>query len=306
MTIVQKDHFIYSMDKQHRPAVHVSAGSQVTVETFDCFQDQIQTEHTTFQAIDWDQINPATGPIYVNEAKKGDILKVHIDDIELGSQGVMVVGPDLGVMGHRMEKFEVKIIPVKNGKAVFNDLLQLPLNPMIGVIGVAPEGEAVNNGTPGAHGGNMDTKLITKGATLYFPVFEDGALFALGDLHAAMGDGEISVSGIEIPATVKVTLDVIKGHSLHHPLLQNEEGITFLVSHESLDHAANEAVEEMIDFLQPKTNLTLAEMTMLMSAVGQSQISQIVDPLKTARFFVPQYVLDAYDVSLFREGDEES
>ncbi|WP_061808987.1 acetamidase/formamidase family protein [Rossellomorea vietnamensis] len=293
--------FVYAMDKNNTPALTVKSGTQVEIETFDCFQDQIQSERTTFNAIDWNQINPATGPVYVEGAQPGDILKVTIDDIELSNQGVMVVGPELGVMGHRLEKFEVKIIPVEDDKAIFNDKIALPLNPMIGVIGVAPEGEAVNNGTPGAHGGNMDTKLITTGATLYFPVFHPGALFALGDLHAAMGDGEVSVSGIEIPAKVKVTLEVIKGHTIHYPILENEEGVATLVSKELLDEAANVAVEEMIDLLQPQTDLSLGEFTMLMSAAGQAQISQIVDPLKTARFFVPRSILEAYNIQLFKK-----
>jgi amidase len=293
--------FVYAMDKNNKPALTVKSGTQVEIETFDCFQNQIQSEQTTFNAIDWNQINPATGPVYVEEAQPGDILKVTIDDIKLGNQGVMVVGPELGVMGHRLEKFEVKIIPVENDKAIFNEKIALPLNPMIGVIGVAPEGEAVNNGTPGAHGGNMDTKLITTGATLYFPVFHPGALFALGDLHAAMGDGEVSVSGIEIPAKVKVTLEVIKGHTIHHPILENDEGVATLVSKELLDEAANVAVEEMIDMLQPQTDLSLGEFTMLMSAAGQAQISQIVDPLKTARFFVPRSILEAYNIQLFKK-----
>lgn len=293
--------FVYAMDKNNKPALTVKSGTQVEIETFDCFQNQVQSERTTFNAIDWNQINPATGPVYVEEAQPGDILKVTIDDIELGNQGVMVVGPELGVMGHRLEKFEVKIIPVEDDKAIFNDKIALPLNPMIGVIGVAPEGEAVNNGTPGAHGGNMDTKLITTGATLYFPVFHPGALFALGDLHAAMGDGEVSVSGIEIPAKVKVTLEVIKGHSIHHPILENKGGVATLVSKELLDEAANVAVEEMIDLLQPQTDLSLGEFTMLMSAAGQAQISQIVDPLKTARFFVPRSILEAYNIQLFKK-----
>lgn len=300
-TQLTTESYIYAMDKNNKPALTVKSGSQVQIDTFDCFQDQIQSEETTFNAIDWNQINPATGPVYVEEAQPGDILKVTIDEIQLGDQGVMVVGPELGVMGHRMEKFEVKIIPVKDDKAIFNEKIALPLNPMIGVIGVAPEGDAVNNGTPGAHGGNMDTKLITTGATLYFPVFQKGALFALGDLHAAMGDGEISVSGIEIPAKVKVTLEVIKGHNINYPILENDDGVATLVSKELLDEAANVAVEEMIDLLQPQTDLSLTEFTMLMSAAGQAQISQIVDPLKTARFFVPRSILEAYDIKLFQK-----
>lgn len=83
----------------------------------------------------------------------------------------------------------------------------------------------------------MDTVLITENATVYFPVFHKGALFSLGDLHAAMGDGEVGVSGIEIPAKVRVTLDVIKGESIRTPVVENQEGMAFLVSKETLDEA---------------------------------------------------------------------
>lgn len=82
-------------------------------------------------------------------------------------------------------------------------------------------------------------------------------------------------------------------------MLENEDGLTALVSKETLDEAADTAVEMMIDLLQPKTNLTLSEFTMLMSAVGQVQVGQIVDPLKTAKFFVPRYLLDSYGVKVF-------
>ena len=299
MQIVAKEHYFYAFSKENKSAVRVPSGSQVVIETYDCFQNQIQSNDAGFNSIDWNQINPATGSVYVEGAQPGDVLKVKIDNIELGDQGVMATGPGLGVMGHRIDEFQVKIIPIKGSKAVFNERLHLPLNPMIGVIGVAPESDPVSCGTPGAHGGNMDTTTITTGATLYFPVFQEGALFGLGDLHAAMGDGEIGVSGVEIPGKVTVTLEVLKGQSIPYPFVENDQGTAVIVSKETLDEAAKEAVEIFIDTLQPHTDLTLGDLTMLMSAVGQVQVSQIVDPLLTARFFVPKHVLDAYQVKLF-------
>ncbi|WP_374702635.1 acetamidase/formamidase family protein [Bacillus sp. V33-4] len=299
MQTLSKEQFFYFFSKRNKTALTVSSGTQVIIDTYDCFQNQIQSQDTGLNAIDWNQINPATGSVYVEGAKPGDVLKVRIDNIELGEQGVMAVGPGLGVMGHRIDEFQVKLIPIKDNKAIFNEKISIALNPMIGVIGVAPEGDAVSCGTPGAHGGNMDTTLITTGATLYFPVFQEGALFGLGDLHAAMGDGEIGVSGIEIPGKVTVTLEVLIGTSIPFPFLENEQGVAVIVSKETLDEAAKASVELMIDTLLPHTDLTLAELTMLMSAVGQVQISQIVDPLMTARFVVPRSVLDAYGVKLF-------
>lgn len=290
---------IYAFSKDNAPVMHVDPRTTIEIETYDCFENQVQSAETKIVGIDWEKINPATGPIYVNGAKPGDVLKVTIDKLEIGSQGVMATGPDLGVMGHRLEELATKIIRIEDGYALFNNRVKVPLNPMIGVIGVAPEGNPVSCGTPGPHGGNMDTKLIAEGATLYFPVFTEGALFALGDFHAAMGDGEIGVSGIEVPGKVTVTLDVVKSISLHHPVLVNAEGIAFIVSAETLDGAVKTAVEEAIDFLLPHTDMTIEELTMLMSAAGDAQISQVVDPLMTARFFVPQYILDAYDVKPF-------
>lgn len=290
---------IYSFSKEHAPVIRVKPGTTVEIETYDCFQNQVQTADTKIEGIDWDAINPATGPIHIEGAMPGDLLKVTIEKLEIGEQGVMATGPELGVMGHRLEELVSKIIPIQDGKAHFNEKLALPLNPMIGVIGVAPEEEAISCGTPGRHGGNMDTKLITEGATLYFPVFVEGALFALGDFHAAMGDGEIGVSGIEVPGKATVTLDVVKDHSIAHPLLVNDEGFTFLVSAKTLDEAVKVAVEETVDFLAARIDLSFADLTMLLSAVGQVQVSQVVDPLLTVRSFVPHQVLEAYGVRLF-------
>lgn len=290
---------IYSFSRKNAPVLRVNSGDTVSIDTCDCFTNQIHSADQEVAEIDWNRINPATGPVYVEGASAGDLLKVTIDELEIGDQGVMVTGPDLGVMGHRLEEMESKIIPIRNGKAIFNEKLHLPLNPMIGVIGVAPEGEPVSCGTPGAHGGNMDTKHITQGATLYFPVFTEGALFALGDFHAAMGDGEVSVSGIEVPGRATVTLEVVKGFHSKFPVLINNEGVSLLVSAMTLDEAVKVATEEMIDLLLPFTDLSVSEMTMLMSAAGEAQISQVVDPLVTARFFVPQHILEALEIKLF-------
>ncbi|NRG48373.1 acetamidase/formamidase family protein [Bacillus sp. CRN 9] len=296
MPVITKDKgIIYEFSSENNPIISIPSRSTITIEAYDCFKNQIDSPKTVVSEIDWKQINPATGPIFVEGASPGDILKVKIEKIDLATQGVMVVGPNLGVMGHRITEMEAKIIPIVDGKARFNDL-NIPLNPMVGVIGVAPAGESVNCGTPGSHGGNMDNKMVAEGATLYFPVFTEGALFALGDCHAAMGDGEISVSGIEIPANVTVTLEVLKGASLQHPMLENDEVFTQIVSAPTLDAACKEATEFMADLLVAKTGLTLSEVTMLLSAAGQVEVCQMVDPLMTARFSVPKYLLDQLNI----------
>lgn len=291
---------IYEFNKNNPPVQRVESGTTLKIKAYDCFQNQIQDAETAVAEINWDHINPATGPIFVEGAMPGDILKVKIEKIDIGDQGVMVVGPGLGVMGDSMEKMTSKILPIKNDKVMFNDI-EIPVNKMIGVIGVAPEGEGVNCGTPGAHGGNMDNKMVAEGATLYFPIFAEGALFGLGDMHGAMGDGEVSVSGVEVPGEVTVTLEVIKGQTLQHPMLENDEVFTQIVSAETLDAAAKTATSEMIELLVKNSTHSIEDITMLMSAAGQSEICQIVDPLMTARFVVPKWLLEELDVTLIKQ-----
>jgi amidase len=288
---------IYHFSKKNEPVKRIVSGTTVEITTYDCFENQIQSEDTPISSLDWNRVNPATGPIYVEGAEAGDVLKVKIEKIEIGEQGTMVVGPNLGVMGHRFTEMKTKIIPIRNGKAIFNEL-ELPLNPMIGVIGVAPSDGAISCGTPGAHGGNMDNKMVAEGATLYFPVSVGGALFALGDFHAAMGDGEISVSGIEVPGIATVTLEVIKNMSLQQPMLENKEVVTQIASAETLDAAASLATELMIDHIVGKTNMSVEEVTMLMSAIGQVEVCQMVDPLLTVRFVVPKWLFKQLNVTI--------
>ncbi|WP_391117509.1 acetamidase/formamidase family protein [Psychrobacillus sp. L3] len=301
-TLTCESGIIYEFNKKNNYTKKVTSGSTLRIETYDCFKNQIQSEETVAEEIDWNEINPATGPIYVEGSVPGDILKVKIEKIEIGNQGIMVVGPNLGVMGHRIEKMSAKILPIVDDNIIFNEI-KIPLNKMIGVIGVAPAGEGVNCGTPGAHGGNMDNKMITEGSTLYFPVFAEGALFSLGDFHAAMGDGEVSVSGVEVPGAATVTLEVIKGETLHHPMLENDEVFTQIVSAPTLDEATKIATEEMIQRIVEKSTLSIEETTMLMSAVGQIEICQIVDPLMTVRFVVPKWLLQQMNVILI-EGEK--
>ncbi|MEQ6378718.1 acetamidase/formamidase family protein [Bacillaceae bacterium S4-13-56] len=292
-----EDGLIFDFNKEHQPILTVESGSTVEIETCDCFENQIESPETVVSEMDWNRVNPATGPIFLKDAEPGDILKVKIEKLEIGEQGVMVVGPGLGVMGHKIKEMEAKIIPIREGMAHF-DNLQLPLTPMIGVMGVAPKGEGINCGTPGSHGGNMDTTLIKEGATVYFPVFTEGALFATGDFHAAMGDGEISVSGVEIKGKVTVTLEVIKGESISHPYIENEEVAGAIVSAETLDEAVKLGTEDIVTRISEKTGRSIPNVTMLMSAVGQAQVSQVVDPLVTARFVVPQGLLQQLGVRL--------
>ena len=296
-TIPREAGIIYEFNKTNQPIATVASGSIIRIETYDCFKNQIDSEEKQLTELDWNQINPATGPVYVENAEPGDVLKVTIEKIEIDSQGVMLVGPGLGVMGESIEQMEAKILPIVYDQVLFNEL-RIPINKMIGVIGVAPAGDGVNCGTPGAHGGNMDNKMVTEGATLYFPVAVQGALFGLGDFHAAMGDGEVSVSGVEVAGAATVTLEVLKGETIQQPILENEDSFTQIASAKTLDEAATLATELTINRIVERTGMPISEVTMLMSAVGQLEICQVVDPLVTVRFVVPKWLLTQMNVTL--------
>lgn len=289
---------LFSFDRDLEPVLKVPSGETVRIRTKDCFGNQLQGPEDQLSEIDWEAINPATGPIYVEGAVAGGTLKVHIDNIELDAQTSSCTGKDEGVCGDRFSDWATHFCKVEDGKVVWDERLSIPLAPMIGVIGVAPEGEPVNCGTPGKHGGNMDNTAIAAGATLYFPVAVDGALFGCGDMHAVMGDGEVSVSGAEVAGYATVTLTALPELSVPNPLIENETHFGIIVSAESLDKAAELAVRQMVDLLASRTNESEADLVMLLSLVADVRVCQMVDPEKTVRFMVPKYVLDAIGFSL--------
>ncbi|WP_417305224.1 acetamidase/formamidase family protein [Ellagibacter isourolithinifaciens] len=289
---------LFSFDKDLEPVLKVPSGETVRIRTKDCFGNQLQGPEDQLSEIDWEAINPATGPIYVEGAVAGGTLKVHIDNIELDAQTSSCTGKDEGVCGDRFSDWATHFCKVEDGKVVWDERLSIPLAPMIGVIGVAPEGEPVNCGTPGKHGGNMDNTAIAAGATLYFPVAVDGALFGCGDMHAVMGDGEVSVSGAEVAGYATVTLTALPELSVPNPLIENETHFGIIVSAESLDKASELAVQQMVDLLASRTNESEADLVMLLSLVADVRVCQMVDPEKTVRFMVPKYVLDAIGFSL--------
>ena len=289
---------LFSFDKDLKPVLKVPSGETVCIRTKDCFGNQLQGPEDQLSEIDWEAINPATGPIYVEGAVAGGTLKVHIDNIELDAQTSSCTGKDEGVCGDRFSDWATHFCKVEDGKVVWDERLSIPVAPMIGVIGVAPEGEPVNCGTPGKHGGNMDNTAIAAGATLYFPVAVDGALFGCGDMHAVMGDGEVSVSGAEVAGYATVTLTALPELSVPNPLIENDTHFGIIVSAESLDKAAELAVQQMVDLLASRTNESEADLVMLLSLVADVRVCQMVDPEKTVRFMVPKYVLDAIGFSL--------
>lgn len=298
MVELDDEKVFYAFDKALEPAMVVPSGTTVRVRTKDCFGNQIQKPEDELDGIDWDHTNPATGPIFVEGAVPGGALKVSVGAIEFDNKSVSCTGENEGVCGDRFNAWSTQVCEIDGDELVWDERLRIPLRPMIGVIGVAPEGDPINCGTPGSHGGNMDNTAITAGATLYFPVFADGALFGCGDMHAVMGDGEISVSGAEAAGWATVTLTAMPELKLVDPLIENATHFGVISSAETLDAAADRAVHEMVDLICDRTAEDPDKVVMLLSLVGDVQVCQMVDPEKTIRFMVPKYVLDSLGFKL--------
>ena len=293
MTRVTSDQSVFSLSRDAAPVARIKPGDIVVLETADCFSGQVQSPASTIDSVDWAHVNPATGPVFVEGAEPGDALVVTIEKLEVAERGVMAVSDGFGVLRERLEGMAFQFVPIEDGVATVSGA-SVAVRPMIGVIGVAPAGEPVPCGSPGAHGGNMDTRLIGEGATIYLPVFAPGALLAAGDLHAVMGDGEICGTGVEVAGRVTLRVGVRRDLDLTNPIVETADLVATIASAETLDEAADTATRDMADILIRRLDLSPADATMLMSAAGQLQVSQVVDPLKTARFAMPKAVLEPF------------
>ena len=293
MTKIHNTQVIYAMDAAHPPVLRVNSGSAVVFETCDCFQNQITSETQSVDSVNWEQINPATGPLFVEGAVPGDVLKVEILNITIADQGVMAAIPGAGLLGDQVTASQIKVMPIEEDMARFNEKLALPVTPTIGVIGVAPESGAIPCGAPGPHGGNMDNKKTQAGTVLYLPVWVEGALLSMGDLHALIGDGEIMVTGLEIAGAVTVRVSVLKDRKQQNPMLENDTHLYTVASDEDLLKAVRAATHDMHQWVMAETGLSFNEAGMLLSAAGNAEICQVVDPLLTIRFGMAKEVLEA-------------
>lgn len=285
---VPAEQYVYAMDKDNPPALTVPSGSSLIFETCDCFHGQIQSEAQTIDSLNWDRINPATGPVFIEGAEPGDSLKVTIRKIEFTGNGIMAAIPDVGIFGDEIAQSGIKILRVQEHGIDFANDVILPVRPMIGVIGTAPATDAIPCGTPGSHGGNMDCTKIAPGSTLYLPVFHTGGLLSMGDAHACMGDGEIMGTGVEIPARIYVDVKVEKQLSISDPLLETDAMVYSIASCDTLEAASKKAAENIRNMVIQKLDMDKNTVGMLLSAIGNVEVCQIVDPKVTVRYGVPK------------------
>ena len=276
------------------PVARLRPGNILDANSLDCFGNALQKPGDTFALVKGD--NPLTGPFYIEGAEPGDTLVVHILDLQVdGKQGVGTFSPGFGAINstHYTPMLEKEALPEKiwfypidhaDHTATFQALdsnykVKIPLHPFLGCIGVAPaNGEARSSIVPAEFGGNMDAPEVSVGNTLYLPVNVPGALFYFGDGHAAMGDGEIAGSAIEVPMKARLQFDLVKGKHTGWPRFENEKEIMATGIYRPVDDAVRIAFTELVAWIHADYGLSNLDAYELLSKVGKIHLTEMVDP----------------------------
>jgi len=276
------------------PVLHIHSGDYVKVHTLltstperladaGLPPDQVEKELREVQAVK--DRGPGghvlTGPIYIEEAEPGDVLEIRIRSIELPiAYGYNAIGQN-GFLSDEIFERKMKIIPLDRQKMVghFAPGIDIPLHPFFGSMGVAPPKEAGrwNSAPPWIHGGNLDNKELVAGATLFLPVHIKGALFEIGDGHAAQGNGEVDITAIETSLKGNLQFIVHKGKKLSWPRAETPTYIITMGCDRDLNAATRIAVREMIRYLMEEKKLSQADAYMLASVAVDVNITQLVD-----------------------------
>ncbi len=279
----------YGSMGSHDPVLRIREGDTVETTTVDAGGLDATNERITPGG------NPMTGPFFVEGAQPGDTLAVRLDHVRpnrrRGWSG-SVVAPNV------VDPEFVPELPQRQTSEWDVDLnawlatslkpessigpIRLPLAPMIGCLGVAPaRGEAISTATSAQHGGNMDYRGCIEGVTMTFPVFQEGALFFIGDGHAVQGDGEIVGSGIEISMDVAFTVHVLKGKVSGWPRIETDQELIALGNARPLDQALQHATTELMRWLETDYGLDYVASSMLFGQAIRYDIGNVFDPAYT-------------------------
>ena len=275
------------------PVARLRPGNILEANALDCFGNAIKKPGDTLSLSKGD--NPLTGPFFIEGAEPGDTLVVHILDLQVdGNQGVGAFAPGFGALNetnytpmlHPPLPERIWFYPIDHAgnTATFQALdsnykVKIPLHPFLGCIGVAPSsGEARSSVVPAEFGGNMDAPEVSVGNTLYLPVNVSGGLLYFGDGHAAMGDGEIAGTAIEVPMKARLQLDLVKGKHTNWPRFENEREIMAAGIYRPVDDALRIAFTELVGWIHADYGLSELDAYELLSKVGKIHLTEMVDP----------------------------
>jgi acetamidase/formamidase len=279
--------FHYKWGKSHKPNLSIRPGDDVAFEINEVSSWQIKKDSTAdvLKNFDSSKLYPLSGPVYVEGAEPGDSLVVEVLDVKNGDYGWSAILPGYGVLEEFTEPYLHVWDLAGKKSAEFVKGIKIPIHPFCGVMGVAPpEDGFAEVMPPGKHGGNMDIRHLTRGSRLELPVWVNGALFSTGDLHAAMGDGEVCVSAIECPGSATFRFGLKKGASLGLPRFfstgdeKSKKGYYSATGiAPDLMSATKLAVRNMIDYLANQYGLKREEAYILSSVAADIRVHEVVD-----------------------------
>jgi acetamidase/formamidase len=292
-------------DARRKAVLRVASGDQVTVDTLSGELEELPLDESLILPEHRAVLTGAargpgphllTGPIWIDGAEPGDVLEVRIIDVKLRQDwGWNLIEPLLGTLPEDFPTQRRLHIPIDRDRRLAHLPwgLELPLDPFFGNFGVAPPSNygRITSIIPREHGGNMDNRSLTQGTTVYFPIFNEGALFSVGDGHAVQGDGEVCLTAIETSLTGTFELIVRKDIKISIPRAESPTHYISMGMHEDLDSAARIALREMIKWIVELSGLVAVDAYTLCSIAADMRISQLVDINKGAHCMLPKSVI---------------
>jgi len=295
---VRRDQWHLAWDKTVPPVLTVAPGDVVSFDALDASNGQVTASSVTadLDSLAFDQVDQVAGPIHVDGAEPGDTLEVELLSFEPGDWGWTANIPGFGLLADQFPDPYLRITKLDGRFGEFLPGVRVPLAPFCGELGVAPAGDPRSTIPPDVTGGNMDTRHLTAGSVLWLPVQVPGALFSLGDGHAAQGDGEVCGTAIETPMRASVRLSVRHDVTVSAPEFRTAGPLGLSTNTApwlacdgvgpDLFQAARDAVRRMIDRLAAEHGLAPIDAYLLLSVAGDLRISEIVDK--------PNWIVTAY------------
>lgn len=288
-------HYMFSAETA--PVARVKNGAHLVFETRDASNGMINGSGE-IHLDDGMRKNflPLTGPVLIEDCHPGDVLRVDVIRISVAESGHLWSRPGNGVLSlsecaysqQANVRDDVVSITLADQK-----VLRFPTNKMVGIMGVAPKsGVEVKGNTPGSHGGNMDTVFLAEGCSAFFPVEMEGALLSMGDLHAAMGEGELCGTGIEIAGEVECKIYVEHDFPLSCPCISQDGAITLIASGADFRGLVQSLTKQGSEYYASRLGISEKEAYLVVSAVGDIRVAQVVNPLLTLSLTLPEMVVE--------------
>jgi acetamidase/formamidase len=283
-------------DHALEPVAHVDPGTTLTLDVTNASGGQVRRDSpaSVLASMDLTRVNPVTGPVHVAGAEPGDALVVDVLDVDVADWGWTGAIPGFGLLADEFPDPHLRVSRIAGGEVVLPFGVTLPVVPMVGTVGVAPDEPGEHSVLPPRRwGGNMDVRHIGPGARLVLPVGVPGALLSLGDTHAAQGDGEVCGTGVECSSTVRVRLDLATGAAPRFPVVETHPstrrtGAALATTGIGPDlmEACRDAVRGLLDEVCRRSGLERADAYLLASVAADLTVSEVVD--------APHWVVSAH------------